>query len=328
MLSATTTQRHLAILRHVLGPAASLLDDPRTTEVLINPDGTLWQECQGEALHPTGDVFLPVATMQVIAAIAGATGKSCTAHQPTLRAMLPGTRVRVQATLPPASKGPSCTFRRLSERILTLDDQIAAGVVEPWQADCLRQAVHAKHNLILAGQTGSGKTTMQGSLLDLIDGERLVTVEDTEELLIRPGRDWKPLYTTETLSIHAQLIAALRERPDRVMIGEVRGAEMADMLDSWESAHPGGISTLHASTPESALRRMEGCLRQVSPAHPVPMAGKQARPLLAANVQWIVCMARTPLGRRVTAIARLHGMHGKQVHWTAVTQENYPCHLV
>jgi len=327
MFVADTAARQQEILTHVLGPVHALLEDPRTTEVMINPDGTLWHERQGESLRQTGEALSPLATCQIIAAIAGATHRTCTTDKPTLRAMLPGSRVRVQGTLPPASSGPSCTFRRLADRIYTLEEQIAVGVIEPWQADCLTAAVRAKDNLVLAGHTGSGKTTFQMTLLDLIEDERLVTVEDTEELLLRPGRNWKPLYATDTLSMQMQVINALRERPDRLMIGEVRGAEMADVLDSWESAHPGGITTLHASTPASSLRRMEGCLRQVSASHPTPMEPSQARPLIAANVQWIVCLERTPSGRRVSAIARLQGLQGNDYQWTLMTKETYQCHL-
>ena len=227
--------------------------------------------------------------------------------------MLPGTRVRFQGHIPPAARAPQCTMRRLPDKVYSMTEQIAAGVVTPEQVAVIQAAIANHDNIILAGKTGSGKTTFQTSLLTCMARERLVTIEDTAEML-EAVENWYPLYTSANQPMNMKLQEALRDRPDRIIVGEVRGVEAVDLLDSWNTGHPGGIATVHASTPREALARLEDCMRQVSPSHPTPLPLEVSRPKIASTVNLVVCLTRTTTGRCVSALARVCGLEGNEYH--------------
>jgi hypothetical protein len=154
----------------------------------------------------------------------------------------------------------------------------------------------------------TGKTTLANTCLSLMAGERIVSIEDTRELCATSPL-WTPMYTSEGVPMATLLKRALRKRPDRLIVGEVRGVEGVDLLDAWGTGH-NGLTTVHASTPETTLTRLEACVRGVSPSHPTPMPLEVARPLIASNVHLIVCLTRTPAGRQVSAVARVRGVSG------------------
>lgn len=311
--SLQTQQRYTALLATALGPMQALLDDPETLEVLVNPDGQVWHERQGTALMATGTRLTAEQIAQLIYTVAGLQGEVCTAEHPSVSAILPGSRVRFQGMIPPATPAPSCVMRRPASQRYPLAQYVADGIMERWQAAILEDAVTTKHNILLAGQTGSGKTTLLATLLALMPDDRIVSIEDTAELPQVTDR-CHALYTSATRPMATLLRDSLRLRPDRIIVGEVRGVEAVDLLDAWQTGHPGGIATIHAGTPEEALRRLESCVRQVSPSHPQPLPLEVARPLIAQTVQLLVCLTRTPTGRRVSALARMHGLQGTDYH--------------
>jgi type IV secretion system protein VirB11 len=297
----------------------ALLDDPETVEVIVNPDGQVWHERQGTPLQATGTRLSADQVAQLIYTVAGLQGAVCTAEHPSVSAILPGSRVRFQGLIPPATPAPSCVMRRPAHQRYTLTDYVGQGVMTSWQATVIEEAVAAKQNMLLAGQTGSGKTTLLATLLALVQEERLVTIEDTAELPQVTER-CHALYTSATRPMATLLRDSLRLRPDRIIVGEVRGVEAVDLLDAWQTGHPGGIATIHAGTPDEALRRLESCVRQVSPSHPQPLPLEVAQPLIAQTVHLLVCLSRTPTGRRVSALARVHGLQGTDYHLERLTE--------
>ena len=308
-LHPETVRRQHALLTTALGPLATLLEEPDVVEVLINPDGTVWVERQGTALLPTGEVWSDTRTEALILTVAGVNGQVCTASQPSLSAVLPGSGARFQGFIPPATPAPSCILRRPASRVYALEEYVERQVMTDWQAEALRQAIVQKRNVVIAGQTGCGKTTLLSTLVALMADERLVTLEDTAEMQC-PTHTRLALYATPGRPMALLLQEALRTRPDRIILGECRGVEAVDLLDSWGTGHPGGITTIHAGSPQEALTRLEACVRQVSPSHPQPLPLAVARPLIAQTVHLLVCLVRTPTGRRVHALARVHGLKG------------------
>ena len=304
-----TVQRQQALLATALGPLGALLGEPDVVEVLINPDGHVFVERQGTPLQPTGEVWTPARTEALILTVAGVGGQVCTASQPSLSAVLPGSGARFQGFVPPATPAPSCILRRPASRVYGLDEYVAQGIMTAGQAETVRQAVAQKANVVIAGQTGCGKTTLLSTLVGLMADERLVTLEDTAEIQC-PAHNRLALYATPGRPMALLLQEALRTRPDRIILGECRGVEAVDLLDSWGTGHPGGVTTIHAGAPQEALTRLEACVRQVSPSHPQPLPLAVARPLIAQTVQLLVCLSRTSHGRRVHALARVNGLQG------------------
>ena len=317
--SPQTQERYTTLLATALGPMQALLDDPATVEVIVNPTGEVWHERQGTPLLATGICLSADQVAQLIYTVAGLQGEVCTAEHPSVSAILPGSRVRFQGLLPPATPAPSCVMRRPAHQLYPLAQYVTDGIMEAWQATVLQEAVATKQNILLAGQTGSGKTTLLATLLGLMPEERLLTIEDTAELPQGTDR-CQALYTSATRPMATVLRDSLRLRPDRLIVGEVRGVEAVDLLDAWTTGHPGGLATIHAGTPEEALRRLESCVRQVSPSHPQPLPLEVARPLIATTIQVLVCLHRTATGRRVSALARVHGLRGMEYHLERLTE--------
>ena len=286
-----------------LGPLEPLLADPLVTEVMVNGSGPVWIERGGE-LEVTG-VHLDVDTITLLVErIVAPLGLRIDRTSPLVDARLPdGSRVNV--IIPPlAVDGPCITVRRFGTRAIDLGELCAPDV-----ADLLRHSVQRRANLIVSGGTGAGKTTLLNALAAAIpDGERIVTVEDAAELRL-PGRHVVRLEARPAnadgvgaISVRALVRNALRMRPDRIVVGEVRGAEALDMLQAMNTGHEGSLSTCHANSPADALRRVETMV--LMDAADVPLAA--IREQLVSALDLVVHMARRPDGtRRVVAVAEV-----------------------
>lgn len=247
-----------------LGPIQPLLEDDEITEVMINGCGALFYERDGE-LHPADAVFdSPEQIMIVMDRILAPLGRRLDRASPLVSARLPnGDRVNAVAA-PIAIDGPAVTIRKFSDRIRTLGRLVELGSLPGWFALLLSWAVRARRSIAVAGGTGSGKTTLLNALsCEIPLDERIVTIEDSAELRFDAHPDVVRLETRDSsiegsgeVTIRDLVKNALRMRPDRIVVGEVRGGECVDMLNALSTGHDGSLTTLHAGSAEEAVMRL------------------------------------------------------------------------
>jgi type IV secretion system protein VirB11 len=290
--------RGIAMLATALGSSvAAMLDAPDTIEVIANPDGRLWLEQAGKGRVPTPYRLEAAEAERVIRLVATLTGAEVNRDSPIVSAELPPRGERFEGVLPPVSRAPCFAIRKPAGQVFTLDDYLRTGVVTADQVKQLRQAVASRANIIVAGGTGSGKTTLANALLHEIArlNERVVILEDTRELQCA-AEDVVALRTQPgSVSLSDLVRSTLRLRPDRIVVGEVRGPEALDLLKAWNTGHPGGIATLHANSARAALARLEQLTMEVCETPP--------RTLIAEAVDLVVFIARGgPAGRRIPEI--------------------------
>jgi len=292
---------HTALGPTILGALA----DPRVVEVMVNADGRVWLDRAGSGRACVGAVDASRAEA-VIRLVADHVGEEVGRHRPVVSGTLPETGERFQGQLPPVTAAPTFSIRKRAELVFTLDDYVRQSILTPRQADALREAVATRQNVLIAGGTGSGKTTLANALLaePAFAEDRVILIEDTRELQCSsPDRielltkKTEPPVTMDDLVRHA-----LRLRPDRIVVGEVRGGEALSLLKAWNTGHPGGLATIHANGPEDALARLEDLIGEVS--HRVP------RRAIARAVDRIVFIRRTAAGRRVESVLRVVGHDG------------------
>ena len=308
--AAVSLERRVRMLRTALGPEiASALEDPEVVEVMLNPDGALWVDRLGSGREPTGVVLPAPIAERIIRLVAAHVRAEVHSGLPILSAELPETGERFLGVLPPVVRAPSFAIRKRALRILTLANYVSDGLMSEAQAAFLRTAVHERMNIVVAGGTSTGKTTLANALLDEIaqTRDRVLILEDTVELQCRSD-DHVAMRSEPGVTTIADLVrATLRLRPDRIVVGEVRGAEALDLLKAWGTGHPGGIATVHAGSAMGALTRLEQLVQEVSVTVP--------RALIAEAVNVIVFIAGRGRARRVREIARVvgHDAHGYQL---------------
>jgi len=206
--------------------------------------------------------------------------------------------------LPPVTRGPCFAIRKPAAKIYTLADYVRDRIMVPIQADALKRAVRARRNILVAGGTSSGKTTLANALLAEIaeSDDRVILIEDTRELQCA-AKDCVALRTKPGVVSMADLVrSTLRLRPDRIIVGEVRGLEALDMLKAWNTGHPGGIATVHANSAPSALYRIEQLVQEGVAIIP--------RRLIAEAIDLVVFIAGRGSDRRVETIAEVTGLDG------------------
>jgi pilus assembly protein CpaF len=292
-----------------LGPLEPLLRDASVDEVMVNGAGAVWVE-RGGRLEPTDVRFGSAADLRdVIERILAPLGRRVDEAEPLCDARLPdGSRVNV--VIPPlAPDGPIVTVRRFRARGLSADDLVAAGTWEPPLRDLLARSVRARLSVLISGGTGSGKTTTLNALSSFVPtDERIVTIEDTLELRLRQPHvvrlEARPpsVEGRGEVTIRRLVRNALRMRPDRIVVGEVRGGEALDMLAAMTTGHDGSLSTVHAGSPEEALRRLETLALMAG----VGLPHAAIREQVADAIDLVVHQARLPDGaRRVVAVAEV-----------------------
>lgn len=291
-----------------MGPAiAAALADPRVTEIMVNPDGALRLDRLGEGRSDTGIRMETAQVERIIRLVAAHARAEVHGDAPIVSAELPPHEEgrageRFEGVLPPVSTAPCFSIRKPAERLFRLDDYVAAGVMTQLAADRLKACVLLRHNILIAGGTSSGKTTLANALLAEMAclDERILLIEDTRELQ-SPAADTVALRTRPGVVTMADLVrSTLRLRPDRIIVGEVRGPEALDMLKAWNTGHPGGIATIHANSALSALTRIEGLVQEAVVTVP--------RQLIAEAIDVIVFVSGRGLDRRVSQVARVAGV--------------------
>jgi type IV secretion system protein VirB11 len=291
------------MLRTALGPGiASFLDDPAIVEVMLNPDGRLWIDRLSSGLTDTGEMVSALDAERIVRLVAHHVGAEVHAGAPRVSAELPETGERFEGLLPPVVAAPAFAIRKPAVAVFTLDDYVAAGIMTSDQAEALKSAVHTRKNILVAGGTSSGKTTLTNALLAEVakTSDRVVLIEDTRELQCK-APNLVALRTKDGVISLSELVrSSLRLRPDRIPIGEVRGAEALDLLKAWGTGHPGGIGTIHAGTALGALRRLEQLIQEAVITVP--------RALIAETINVIAVLSGRGADRRLGELADVRGL--------------------
>lgn len=291
------------MLRTALGPAISgYLEDPSIVEVMLNPDGRLWIDRLSGGLQDTNYRVMPADAERIVRLVAHHVGVEVHANSPRVSAELPESGERFEGLIPPVVAAPCFAIRRPAAVVYTLADYIEAGVMSAAQAEFLRIAVRERKNLLVAGGTSTGKTTLVNAILAEVakTGDRIVLIEDTRELQCT-APNLVALRTKDGAASLSDLVrSSLRLRPDRIPIGEVRGAEALDLLKAWGTGHPGGVGTLHAGSAIGALRRLEQLIQEAVVTVP--------RALIAETIDLIAVLAGRGSARRLAELAKVEGL--------------------
>ena len=302
-LQSEALSRGARMLRTALGSAvARFLEDTDIVEVMLNPDGRLWIDRLTGGLADTGETLSALDGERIVRLVAHHVGAEVHAGAPRVSAELPETGERFEGLLPPIVAAPAFTIRKPAVAVFSLDDYVNAGIMTRDQAGALRMAVEAHQNILVAGGTSSGKTTLTNALLAEVakTPDRVVLIEDTRELQCK-APNLVALRTKDgVISLSDLVRSSLRLRPDRIPIGEVRGAEALDLLKAWGTGHPGGIGTIHAGSALGALHRLEQLIQEAVVTVP--------RALIAETINVIAVLSGRGADRRLAELASVAGL--------------------
>jgi type IV secretion system protein VirB11 len=305
--SSESHARRASALESALGPLLPFLSDDHVVEVMGNADGAVWIDRLGEGLCRT-DVVMPAADVdRMLRLVASEVHVELHAQLPSLAAKLPPPwGARLQANIPPIVDAPLFAMRKPAKVVFSLEDYVRDGILGVRQFDALTRAVLARDNILIGGGTGSGKTTFANALLRLVaEGrDRVHIIEDTPELQCAAPNKVQVMVLPGVHSWRDAIMAALRFRPDRILVGEVRDGSALELLKAWNTGHPGGLATIHANDTGAMLDRLCQLIEEV--VHPAPRA------LVAQTIQVCVHIQRDPshpARRRVTGVDRVVGLH-------------------
>jgi type IV secretion system protein VirB11 len=311
MSALQSAERRRRMLVTALGQEiAAAMRDAAVVEIMANPDGALRLDRLGQGVVDTGISLAPEQVERIIRLVASHVHAEVHRDHPIISAELPPhadgrAGERFEGVLPPVSAGPCFAIRKPAQRLHTLDDYVRDGVMTSQIAQVLRDAIAQRRNVLIAGGTSSGKTTLANALLAEMDGRdaRLVLIEDTRELQ-SPLLDTVALRTRLPHVTMTELVrSTMRLRPDRIVVGEVRGPEALDMLKAWNTGHPGGIATIHANSAAAALTRLEQLCQEAVVTVP--------RQLIAEAIDMVVFIAGRGTMRRVAGVERVTGLDAK-----------------
>lgn len=289
-------------LRHNLdAQILAALDDPEVVEIMLNPDQRLWIEKHGEGMRLAGHLP-PHKSRMVVSLAATALGVTATAETPVIEGELPLDGSRFEGLLPPIVANPSFSIRKKAIRVFPLSQYVEQGVMSQEHIEVIETAIVEHKNILVVGGTGSGKTTLVNAIIDgisrLCPQDRLLILEDTSELRSQ-SENTVFLRASEFVPMQRLVRATMRLRPNRILVGEVRGGEALDLLKAWNTGHPGGVATVHANSALSGLIRLEQLIAEVSAA---PM-----QTLIGEAVDMAIYIERHPeKGRQLAQILRVH----------------------
>ena len=290
-----------------LGPdVMALFSAPSTVELMLNADGVLWIERLGGRIELAGAIPLHRAEA-IIRDVAGYHGKEAGKLTPLLEAEFPLEGARFAAQLPPVVSAPTFSIRKRAVAIFALEDYMPKAVMTAAQLAAIQAAIVARRNILVIGGTGSGKTTLVNAIINGMiahePDERLVIIEDTGEIQCA-AKNVVQYRTSPEVTMTALLKATLRMRPDRILVGEVRGPEALDLLMAWNTGHEGGAATLHANNAAAGLTRLSTLINMHRDS-PDPLERDR---MIGEAVHLIVHIARTPDGgRKVVEVLEVGG---------------------
>ena len=298
------TRRNLDKLRREMGQEIrKAMDDPLVVEVMLNPDGLVWTDKMGIGMEYLCRMK-EVDALQMLGTIAHILGTVINYHHPKVEGELPGDGSRVEGVIPPIVQHPMFNIRKKASSVYPLEAYIAEGRMTEEDMRLLREAIFARKNILVVGGTGTGKTTFVNAILNemklLTPGHRILILEDTVELQCTMANH-ASMRTSSDVSMQELLKITMRQRPDRIIIGEVRGKEALDMLKAWNTGHPGGVCTVHANDARAGLLRIEQLISEVSET---PM-----RDLVAEAIDVVVFLVRDPkIGPKLSELISVEGV--------------------
>lgn len=296
------TRRLREKLRRELGDQVlRALEDTDVVEILLNPDGNLWVDSHRDGMYVIAKMSA-VQAENLICTVASMLRIEATRERPLVEGELPLDGSRFEGVLPPLVETPAFSIRKRAPLVYTLSDYVVSGIMSDAHMATLDQIIRNRGNILVAGATGSGKTTFANAVLQHIAATdpdtRVVLIEDTRELQC-PVLNRVELRTSDNVDMIRLLRASMRMRPDRIVVGEVRGPEALALLKSWNTGHPGGVATIHANGAAAALVRLEQLIQEANvPPNPA---------VIAEAVNLIVSIQRTRSGRKVTEVLRVMG---------------------
>ncbi len=316
MTTARSHPRLVRKLQDALGETiCSALEDPSVVEIMLNPDGRLFVERVGQGIDSMGNLQ-PGAAEIIIGSVAHALLTEADEDQPIISGELPIGGHRFEGLLPPVVAGPSFTIRKRASRLISLEDYVRSAIMTVDQVDVIRKSIDARLNIVVSGGTGSGKTTLVNAVIaEMVHRapeHRLVILEDTVEIQCA-AENAVSLHTTDSVDMARLLKSTMRLRPDRIIVGEVRDGAALTLLKAWNTGHPGGITTIHANSAISALRRLEQLTAEASQQ---PM-----REVIGEAVDLVISIERTPRGRRVREVIHVESFSGGQYQIETCSEE-------
>jgi len=299
-----TQSRISAKLQRDAGDVVTLaLEDRKVIEVLLNPDGQLWVDRLPGGLRQIGTMS-PSSAMSFIATVASTLETIITRDNPIIEGELEIDGSRFEGIVPPIVERPVFAIRKKAPKVFSLNDYVQQGTLTEAYRTAIEDAVLHRKNILISGGTGSGKTTLTNAILlaitETCPDHRVIVIEDTIELQCR-AKNSVALRTSPTVTMQDLLRATMRLRPDRIIVGEVRGGEALTLVKAWNTGHPGGIATCHANSVRGALRRIEQLIAESSPS---PM-----QEVIAEAIDLIIHIERdeTSSERRITEVCSLTG---------------------
>jgi type IV secretion system protein VirB11 len=294
-------------MKRQLGQFCGFLAEPGLVELMLNADGTVWADRLGRGMAPVGR--MPSASAEsFIGTIASTLRSSVTRENPILECTLPAEAPfdgsRFEALIPPVVPAPVFTIRRKASTVFALEEYEHQDIMSPRQRAAIEVAVAQRDNILVVGGTGTGKTTLTNAVIHQMvqaaPQHRIVIIEDTSELQCA-AKNAVVMRSTDTIDMQRLLKATMRLRPDRIIVGEVRGGEALSLLKAWNTGHPGGVCTVHANHARAGLQRVEQLIAEVSQT---PM-----RPLIAEAVDLIVSIVKAgnAAGRRIDEVVAVTG---------------------
>lgn len=303
------------------------LRDPEVIEVVLNPDGRLWAERLGAGMQPIGEMTASNAE-SLMATVASAMETTVTRERPIIEGELPTDGSRFEGLLPPVVSSPVFAIRKRASRLFSLDEYVERGIMTADQRRQIVAAVTDRRNVLVVGGTGTGKTTLTNGIIqtiaDVSPEHRLVILEDTVEIQCRSANVVQ-LRTSDSVTMQQLLRATMRLRPDRIIVGEVRGAEALSLLKAWNTGHPGGVATVHANDAEAGLLRLEQLVEEGL------QGGRANAAVVAQAVGLVVAIEKTPgpPGRRVRQLVNVTGHRDGRYQFSSnppASTHEHPCH--
>lgn len=299
-------------LRRELGVISKYLDDKAVIEIMANPNGSVWVERMGSGMVHECDIT-PSAVRSIINTLSAYLATATNSVDPVLEGELPLDGSRFEGLIPPIVTAPSFTLRKRAMKVFTLDQYVDDEIMSQEQRQVIDKGIEDRKNIIISGGTGSGKTTLTNAIIagitEIHPADRIVTIEDTYELQCS-APNAVPMHSTAEVDMQRLLKITMRMRPDRIIVGEVRGAEALALLKAWNTGHPGGCATLHANSPTGALTRLHHLTAEgVATSSHIPE-------LIAEAVNIVVQIAKTTDGRKITGMCEVHSYENNEYQFS------------